>query len=762
MIKAPPVFELEGFYKIILYEEVWIMENSKLQELFNELSIEEKIGQLFQATGAVYEEEAVISGPVKELGINERDIYLAGSVLGTMGAKKTKQIQKKYMEKHPHHIPLLFMLDIINGYKTVYQIPLGQGAAFEPELARKCASMAAREAAADGLHVTFSPMADLVRDARWGRVMEATGEDVYLNSVYARAMVEGYQGEDLSDKETLAACVKHFAGYGAAEAGRDYNTVELSERTLRDFYLPAYESGIQAGAELVMTSFNTIDGIPATINKKLMRDVLRKEMGFDGVLISDFGAIGETIIHGVSEDRADAARRALEAGVDIDMMSGVYPKTLCQLLDEKKIELERIEECAWRVLKLKNKLGLFENPYKGADEGVAEEQILCQEHKELAETMATKSFVLLENKNNILPLSKGKKVLFAGPYVNRQEMLGAWSFTGDISDTITIQQAAEKKMENYEVCFCQGCPILPKEMKLDGFVNYKEEEFTEKEIEKMLTEAESKAEQADVVVLALGEHFLQSGEATSRAMIEIPENQMKLMERIEKINPNIVVVLFNGRPLDIRKIKQRAKAILEVWMPGTMGGNAIVDMLVGNNAPSGKLPMSFPYCVGQIPVHYDELNTGRVHVPGRDKDRYVSKYLDIENKPLYAFGYGLTYTDFHISEPVLNKNTMRKGEKIVASVKVKNCGERSGAETIQLYIHDVAASVARPKKQLKGFQKIELQPQEEQEVSFAISEEMLRFTREDGVFASEEGEFEVFIGNSSEEERKTKFVLKDA
>lgn len=738
------------------------MENSKLQELFNELSIEEKIGQLFQVTGAVYEEEAVISGPVKELGINERDIYLAGSVLGTMGAKKTKQIQKKYMEKHPHHIPLLFMLDIINGYKTVYQIPLGQGAAFEPELARKCASMAAREAAADGLHVTFSPMADLVHDARWGRVMETTGEDVYLNSVYARAMVEGYQGEDLSDKETLAACVKHFAGYGAAEAGRDYNTVELSERTLRDFYLPAYESGIQAGAELVMTSFNTIDGIPATINKKLMRDVLRKEMGFDGVLISDFGAIGETIIHGVSEDRADAARRALEAGVDIDMMSGVYPQTLYQLLEEKKIELEMIEECAWRVLKLKNKLGLFENPYKGADEDLAEKQILCQEHKELAETMATKSFVLLENKNNILPLSKGDKVLFVGPYVNRQEMLGAWSFTGDISDTITIQQAAEKKMENYEVCFCQGCPILPKEMKLDGFVNYKEEEFTEKEIEKMLTEAESKAKQADVVVLALGEHFLQSGEATSRAMIEIPENQMKLLERIEKINPNIVVVLFNGRPLDIRKIKQRAKAILEVWMPGTMGGNAIVDMLVGNNAPSGKLPMSFPYCVGQIPVHYDELNTGRVHVPGRDKDRYVSKYLDIENKPLYAFGYGLTYTDFHISEPVLNKNIMRKGEKIVASVKVKNCGERSGAETIQLYIHDVAASVARPKKQLKGFQKIELQPQEEQEVSFAISEEMLRFTREDGVFASEEGEFEVFIGNSSEEERKTKFVLKDA
>lgn len=339
-------------------------------------------------------------------------------------------------------------------------------------------------------------------------------------------------------------------------------------------------------------------------------------------------------------------------------------------------------------------------------------------------------------------------------------MLGAWSFTGDISDTITIQQAAEKKMKNYEVCFCQSCPILPKEMKLDGFVNYKEEEFTEKEIEKMLIEAESKAKQADVVVLALGEHFLQSGEATSRAMIEIPENQMKLLERIEKINPNIVVVLFNGRPLDIRKIKQRAKAILEVWMPGTMGGDAIVDMLVGNNAPSGKLPMSFPYCVGQIPVHYDELNTGRVHVPGRDKDRYVSKYLDIENKPLYAFGYGLTYTDFHISEPVLNKNTMRKGEKIVASVKVKNSGERSGVETLQLYIHDVAASVARPKKQLKGFQKIELQPQEEQEVSFVISEEILRFTREDGVFSSEEGEFEVFIGNSSEEERRAKFVLK--
>lgn len=737
------------------------MENSKLQELFDDMSIEEKIGQLFQVTGAVFEEDAIISGPVKELGIEEKDICLAGSVLGTMGAKKIKQIQKQYMEKHPHHIPLLFMLDIINGYKTIYQIPLGQGAAFDPELAKKCASMAAKEAAADGLHVTFSPMADLVRDARWGRVMESTGEDVYLNATYAKAMVEGYQGEDLKKRDTLAACVKHFAGYGAAEAGRDYNTVELSERTLKDFYLPAYESGIRAGAELVMTSFNTIDGIPATINKKLMREILRKKMGFEGVLISDFGAIGETVYHGVSEDKADAARRALEAGVDIDMMSGAYPQTLYQLLEEKKIELEWIEECAWRILKLKNKLGLFENPYKGADEYLVEEEMLCDEHKELAETMATKSFVLLENKNNILPLKRGGKVLFAGPYIERKEMLGAWSFTGDINEVITIRQAAEKNMRDYEVAFCQGCPILPKETKLEGFLNYKEKEFREEEIEEMLTEAERKAKQADVVVLALGEHFLQSGEATSKAVIEIPENQMKLLERIEKINSNIIVVLFNGRPLDIRRIKQKAKAILEVWMPGTMGGNAIVNMLMGNTAPSGKLSMSFPYCVGQVPIHYDELNTGRGHVPGQDKDRYVSKYLDVPNKPLYSFGYGLTYTEFSISEPVLNKNTMQKGEEIIASVKVKNCGERQGVETIQLYIQDVAASVARPKKQLKGFQKIELQPQEEQEVSFAISEEMLRFTREDGEFASEDGEFVIYIGNESEVERKINFVLKN-
>lgn len=737
------------------------MENSKLQALFDDMSIKEKIGQLFQVTGAVYEEDAVISGPVKELGIEEEDIYLAGSVLGTMGAKKIKQIQKRYMEKHPHHIPLLFMLDVINGYKTVYQIPLGQGAAFDPELAKKCASMAAKEAAADGLHVTFSPMADLVRDARWGRVMESTGEDVYLNCVYAKAMVEGYQGDNLKKKETLAACVKHFAGYGAAEAGRDYNTVEVSERTLRDFYLPAYESGIQAGAELVMTSFNTIDGIPATINKKLMREVLRKEMGFEGVLISDFGAIGETVFHGVSKNKADAARRALEAGVDIDMMSGAYPQILYQLLEEKKIKLEWIDECVWRILKLKNKLGLFENPYKGADEILVKKQTLCQEHRELAEDIATKSFVLLENRNDILPLKKGKRVLFAGPYVDRQEMLGAWSFTGEISDTITIRQAAEKKMGSYEVSFCQGCPILPKETRLEGFVNYQEKEFGEEEIERMLTEAERKAEQADVVVLALGEHFLQSGEATSKAMIEIPDNQINILNRIQKINSNIVVVLFNGRPLDIRKIKQKAKAVLEVWMPGTMGGNAIVDMLVGNHSPSGKLPMSFPYCVGQVPIHYDEFNTGRPHVPGQDKDRYVSKYLDVPNTPLYAFGYGLTYTDFCISKPVLNKSSMRKGEKITASVKVKNCGERPGMETIQLYIHDVSASVARPKKQLKGFQKIELQPQEEREVSFVISEEMLRFTGTDGRVASEEGEFEVFIGNSSEVEEKIKFVMKN-
>ena len=735
------------------------MTKEQLIALLNDMSLEEKVNQMSQVIGGFFDDDTVITGPMAEMGFTEENIELSGSVIGSMGAETVKKIQKSYMEKHPHHIPLLFMLDIINGYKTVFPIPLGQGATFEPELSEKCAAVAAKEASVSGLHVTFAPMTDLVRDARWGRVMESTGEDPYLNGLFCESMVKGFQGENLSDEYRIAACVKHFAGYGAPTAGRDYNTVEVSERTFRDFYLPAYKEAVEAGSALVMTSFNTINGIPASVNKWLMRDILREEMGFDGVLISDFGAIGECVNHGAAEDRADATKKALEAGVDIDMMSGTYPENIPALLKDKSISVELIEECAWRIMKLKNDLGLFENPYKGADEIKAKACILSEAHRELAQKTAENSFVLLKNKDNILPLDKKKKIAMIGPYIDRRYMLGGWSFTGNPEDVITIKNAAEEKLADYEIVYAQGCPILSEDVKLEGFANYTEEKFSQEDCEKMKEEALRAAKEADVVVLAIGEHFLQSGEATSKGIIEIPKIQQELFEALSEVNSEIAVVLFNGRPLDIRILEERAKAILEVWMPGTMGGAAIVEVLRGAVSPAGKLPMSFPYCVSQVPVHYDEFPTGRRHHPGKDKDRYVSKYLDMPNKPLYSFGYGLTYTQFEISDLELSKTVMKPGESVTVSIKVKNTGDREGTETLQLYIHDIAGSVVRPVKQLKGFERVILNAGEEKEVCFTVDEKMLRFLRADNTFGSEPGKFEVFIGNSSEVEECKVFEL---
>lgn len=734
------------------------MEEQRLKQLFDSLSLKEKIGQLFQVAGGLMADDTAAMGPLQEMGVGKEDIALAGTVLGSMGAEKIKRMQDVYMEKHPHHIPLIFMLDIINGYKTIYPIPLAQGASFSPDLAMKCAAMAAREGAAAGLHVTFSPMVDLVRDPRWGRVMESTGEDVYLNSCMGESMVRGYQGNDLKADDTLGACVKHFAGYGGAEAGRDYNTVEVSERTFRDFYLPAYQKAIDAGSALVMTSFNTIDGIPATINKWLMRTILRDEMKFDGVLISDFGAIGETVNHGVSEDRADSARRGVEAGCDIDMMSGTYPENLEKLISDGKVNEKLVDGCAWRILELKNSLGLFENPYKGADEIKEKAVCLCEENRELAKKAAEESFVLLKNDDQILPLKKSLKTAFIGPYVNCKFMIGGWSFTGDVEDVITVVEAA-KALDDYEFSYCDGCSVLSEDVTLEGFGNYKQKVMTQQELAEMRGEAITVAQNAEQVVLFLGEHFLQTGEATSHGVLEIPKIQQELFEEIYTVNKNIVVVLFNGRPLDLRMINGKAKAILEVWMPGTMGGPAIVDVLTGKKNPSGKLPMTFPYCVGQIPVHYDELPTGRPHNPGKDKDRFVSKYLDIPNKPLYAFGYGLSYTKFEMTQVVLDAEKMKAEDTLSAQVVVKNTGTCVGTETVQLYIHDVSASVSRPVKQLKAFQKVTLEPNEECKVRFEITESMLEFLREDNTVGSEPGKFEVYIGSDSETSNKAVFEL---
>ena len=734
------------------------MTEQKLTELLRDMSLEEKVNQMSQVTGGFFNGEIVVTGPMADKGFTEDNVNLAGSVIGSMGAETLKSIQKNYMEKHPHHIPLLFMLDVINGYKTVFPIPLAQGASFEPELSEQCASVAAKEASVSGLHVTFAPMTDLVRDARWGRVMESTGEDPYLNSLFCAAMVRGFQGNSLKDNYAIAACVKHFAGYGAPTAGRDYNTVELSEHTFREFYLPSYQAGIDAGAALVMTSFNTVNGIPATGNKKLMRDILREQMKFDGVLISDWAAIEETIYHGYCADREEAAVRAVEAGVDIDMMTGIYSENLCQMVRDGKIREELIDEACLRILRLKNNLGLFENPYKDADQKKEKECILCEEHRKLAREAAKKSFVLLKNEEHILPLEQQKKIAFIGPYVDNRNLLGAWSFIADAKDVMTLHEAVQEQYVSENSTFCQGSPMLGADVCLEGFGEQQQQSYTKEQ--HMLQEAVQAAEEADIVVLAIGEDRLQSGEATSNANIRIPEVQEALLDRIAEVNQNIVVVLFSGRPLDIREINKKAKAILQVWLPGTEGARAIADTLFGKYNPSGKLPMSFPYCVGQVPVHYNEYSTGRPHVESKDKDRFRSKYLDIPNEPLYPFGYGLSYTTFEVSDIHLDRTWMDTSGQIEAEVTVKNTGNCTGTETLQLYIHDIAASVVRPVRELKDFKKVTLRPGEEKKVVFTITEQQLLFLTENGIYESEAGEFEIFIGKDSLTDNKASFVLK--
>lgn len=732
------------------------MEQSKLVELLNDMSLEEKINQLFQANVSFYDKGSIVTGPVEEQGFTQRTIQEAGSVLSLLGAENIKNVQKEHMEKHPHHIPLVFMADIINGYKTIFPIPLAQGAAFNPEVARIGAEVAAKEVSAAGIHVTFSPMVDLVRDARWGRVMESTGEDTFLNCEYAKAQVIGYQGDDPKAPGRIGACVKHFAAYGAPEAGKDYNNVELSERTLRDDYLPAYEAAIKAGALLVMTSFNTINHVPSTANKWLMRQVLRREMGFNGVLISDWAAIDEIRKHGMCEDRKGAAKLAIEAGTDIDMMTTCYPNYLKELINEGEVDIALLDEAVLRVLELKNKLGLFENPYKDADEEAEKRLLLCKEHRQKAKEVAKETFVLLKNEQ-MLPLKREEKIAFIGPYIEEKGIIGAWSMFADEKDSVTIREAVENYGAN--VLFSKGCDTLWAGAEILSMDTYHRNTRTKAEQDAMMEEAVETARKADKVVLCIGEHRTQSGEGGSRGDITIPKHHKKLLKKVAKVNKNVIVVLFNGRPLDIRKIQDMAKAILVVWMPGTEGGNAIAEVLYGETSPSGKLPMSFPYTVAQMPMHYDEFRSGRQINPETPDYRFQCKYLDIPNAPLYPFGYGLSYTEFDYSEVKLSADTLTRGGNLTAGVILKNVGEYEGAEAVQLYICDEVGSVVRPVRELKGFQKIWLKPGEEKQVTFTITEEMLKFYDINMEYVAEKGRFTVFIGGDSSTQNQAQFQL---
>ena len=702
------------------------MEREKLKALLDDMSLQEKIDQMLQLMGVFYQEdmEGILTGPARNMGVGEEDIRLAGSILGTYGAAKLKKLQKEYMEKQPHHIPMLFMMDVIHGMKTIFPMPLAQGATFEPELSEKCAAAAAKEAAVSGLHVTFSPMVDLVRDARWGRVMESNGEDPYLNSRFAKAQVKGFQGEDMGAPYKVCACVKHFAAYGQPEGGRDYNTVDMSRGMLRDFYLPAYREAVQAGAAMVMTSFNTVERVPSTCSRLLLDRILRREWDFQGVVISDYSAVEELMNHSVAADALEAGEKSLHAGMDIEMMSGVYAASLQNLLEQGRITQEEIDTCVIRILELKNRLGLFENPCKDADEEQEQRLCGCKEHLELTRKLALESMVLLKNEN-VLPVSAHAPLGLAGPFADTGGLFGEWSYMGNREKTRTLREALET---------VYGTQL----------VTAMTEPFRQSpDVPDSVEEALERFRPCELCIVAAGEPEWQTGEATSKTNLRLSPNQEKLIHALRNAGKKVVLLLFSGRPLDIAPILDAADAVLQVWFPGSAGADAVTDILTGNYNPSGRLSMSFPRNVGQIPVYYNCYNTGR---PALDpENRFCSRYLDCPNSPLFPFGYGLSYTTFSCRGLKISE------DNTTASVLVKNTGSRRGETVVQLYVRDVSASVVRPLKELKGFRRIALDAGEETEVTFRITADMLSFYNEHEQWGWEPGEFDIMVGLDSEQ-----------
>ncbi|WP_151733884.1 glycoside hydrolase family 3 N-terminal domain-containing protein [Paenibacillus tengchongensis] len=723
------------------------LENEPLyRKYIQPMTLEEKAAQLLQLAAPFYDKpggHSEITGPMEELGIGGETVQNAGSVLGISGAEKMIAVQKAHLENNKLGIPLLFTADIVHGFKTIFPIPLGIGCSWNPELASRSAEVAAHEAAVSGIHVTFAPMVDLVRDPRWGRVMESTGEDPYLNSVFARAFVEGFQGEDLTgDVSRVAACVKHFAAYGLAEGGRDYNTVDLSERQLREYYLPAYKAAVDAGAEMVMTSFNTVEGMPATGNRKLLRSLLREEWGFDGVVISDWAAIKEIVAHGAAEDDKEAALKAMMSGVDIDMMTASYINHLPELVREGKVEERLLDEAVLRILKLKEKLGLFENPLRGADPAAEAEIMRCTEHREVARQLAEQSAVLLKNEG-VLPLRQGQKIALIGPFADSGDILGWWSWLGDTETAVKLGGAMQQlAADPGDIVIAEGSGIESISVaQKDG--------------------ALQAAQDADVIVLALGEASYMSGEAGCRSDIRLPEAQLELVRLMKETGKPLAVVLFNGRPLDLHGVYDAADAVLEAWYPGSEGGEALANLLYGRSNPSGRLSMSFPYSVGQVPVYYNHYSTGRPFSAAEKEkgNRYISKYLDIPNDPLLPFGFGLSYTSYQYEGLQLSTHEMTAGGELEVKVTVTNTGSMTGTETVQLYVRDVAGEVVRPVKELKAFRQVTLAPGESREVALTLTEEQLRYHHSDLSLSSDPGRFRLFAGSSSRDVLEAEFRL---
>lgn len=729
------------------------MKKSELQALLNSLTYEQKVGQMTQVGAMFFCEGGMVTGEQTGHGFTKENIENAGSVLNVFPRERLREIQEEHMKHNP--VPMMFMADVIHGFDTIVPVSTALGCSFEPELIKELAHAAAEEAAADGLNVTFSPMVDLLRDARWGRVSESYSEDAYLNSQYARAMVEGYQGTDLSAPDTLAACVKHFAAYGGAEAGRDYNGVELSERMLREQYLPAYRAAVDAGAALVMSSYQTINEIPCSHNKRLLKDILRDEWGFDGVLITDYGTLKTISRHGAAQNLVQSAEMALNATTDIDMMDNVYAADLKTALEQGKVTMAQIDAAVMRILELKNKLGLLDDPYRycrGEKPAVHHEQ-----NRKKAYEAVVKSCVLLKNEDKALPLDRKKKIAFIGPFVDSLKVnVALWSLGMPHREPgVTLKDAINARHPgNYT--FEHGCVALRKQDYYEK--DYGEEDIYVEQEDVCIARAAEIARDADTVVLCIGEPNCLSGEGRSRAEICIQEVQMKLFRAVSAANPNVVSVVYGGRPLDLAEVSQKSRAVLFTWLPGSMGGEGVSDLLFGAATPSAKLSMTMPWCVGQCPIYYNALPTNKNF--GTQSSFFQSHYVDAPTKPLYPFGYGLSYTTFAYTDITLSGGTLTADGSLTASVTVTNTGDREGSEVVQMYIHDIAATlISRPLKELKGYEKITLKPGESRTVSFVIREDMLRFYRADMTFGSEPGAFDLFIGTDSENNRKARFEL---
>ena len=702
-----------------------------IKALLSRMTLEEKVGQLVQSNaGQFIRNDLEITGPDGETVPAEELNRVVGSVLTFEDAAQAKALQDQHMAADRNRIPLLLMLDVIHGLRTTYPIPLAMGCSFDDALTAECAEIARREASACGVHVTFNPMVDTARDARWGRILETYSEEPLLNCRMGAAIVKATQGQDLADPENVACCVKHYAAYGAPEGGRDYNTVELSERLLREAYLPAYKACLDAGARLIMPSFNALNGIPSVANPWLMNRVLRGEWGFDGVVISDYNAVMELVPHGVAESLRDAVRKAMEAGCDIDMVSNAYYRHLADLVREGTVPEAVLDAAVLRVLQLKNDLGLFENPYHGASEEREREVYLCPAHREVARRAAEESAVLLKNEG-ILPLSRElKRIALIGPFAEETRLNGFWSRPGAERYTVTLPEGIRALLPEAELILERGCGAELGDLDRSG-----------------LDRAAAAAARADAVILTLGEPENDSGEGRSRAELTLPGVQQELAERVIAANPRTAVVLFNGRPLVLTALEKIAPALLEMWYPGTEAGNALARLLWGEANPCGKLSAGLPRAVGQLPMPYNRMNTGRPK-PGPDDQAvpFTSCYLDTPNLPLYSFGYGLSYTRFVYESLTLDRDRMSKEDTLRVTVTLRNDGDRAGKEVVQLYLRDLAASVVRPVQQLIDYQKVMLEPGERKEVHFEVTEKQLRFWNFDCEYVSEPGTFELSCG----------------